>query len=295
MRQSLMNKLIRNIRLSLGLASLTLVGCASVGDLMVVGANLSGQKQLQGAAKSYKRGQEVNEFTPEQKYYTGRTVAATLLTSAKASDDSALEAYVGQVGQTLAGASGLGELPEGWHFMLLDGVDPDAFACPGGLIFVSKGLIKLCQNEDDLAGVLAHEIAHVALDHPIKSISSANTMAALSQLAAFGLEKAVAGKQLGDTTKAFDGVVKSVAKGVSHGYDRDKESEADLAAVHMLIETGYDPRGLKRVLERLTKGDHSHGDPSNRAKAVEAEAFKSEPVPKSLAARSSRFNKNLGL
>lgn len=280
--------------LSLGLLS---AGCASVsaGDLLGAAANLSGQKQLQSAAKSYKRGEEVKEFTPEQKYYTGRTVAATLLTGAKTSDNVALEAYVGQIGQTIAGASGIGELPEGWHFMLLDSPDPDAFACPGGLIFVSTGLIKLCQTEDELAGVLAHEVAHVALDHPIKSISSANTTAALSQLASFGLQQAVKGQALGDTTKAFDNVVKNVAKGVSRGYDRDKESEADLAAARMMAETGYDPRGLKRVLERLTKGDHSHGDPAARAKAVEAEAFKMEPVPKTLAARSARFNKALGL
>ena len=57
----------------------------------------------------------------------------------------------------------------------------------------------------------------------------------------------------------------------------------------MLAETGYDPRGLKRVLGRLTKGDHSHGDPATRAKAVEDEAFKLEPVPRTLAARSKRL------
>src|SRR5581483_1660979 len=109
------------------------------------------------------------------KYYTGRTVAADLLTSEKASDDTDLEKYVGRVGQTLAMGSGLGDLPQGWHFILIEDAEPNAFACPGGLIFVSKGLVKLCSSEDELAGALAHEISHIVLDHPIQAISAANT------------------------------------------------------------------------------------------------------------------------
>jgi predicted Zn-dependent protease len=280
--------------LALG-AIVTLSGCAASGALMEAAGNLSGQKSLANAGKSFKRVAETNEFTEEEKYYTGRTVGANLLAGETPSEKTDLEAYVGQVGQTVALASGMGELPEGWHFMLLKDPQPNAFACPGGLIFVSEGLVNLCESEDELAGVLAHEVAHVAIDHPMKAISASNRTAALGSLAQFAFEKASDNnKGLQAMSSGFSNVVKDVAKGVTHGYDKTKEKEADLAAVKMLIETGYDPRGLKRVLLRLKKGDSSHGDPAQRAKDVEQLAFENEPAPKTLAARTERFTKALG-
>jgi predicted Zn-dependent protease len=280
--------------LALG-AIVTLSGCATSGALMEAYGNASGQKNLADAGKSFKRVAETNEFSEEEKYYTGRTVGANLLAGETPSEKTDLEAYVGQVGQTVALASGKGELTEGWHFMLLKDDQPNAFACPGGLIFVSEGLVRLCESEDELAGVLAHEVAHVAIDHPMQAISASNRTAALGSLAQFAFDKA------GDNNKGlkamsgqFGNVVKDVAKGVTHGYDKTKEKEADLAAVKMLIETGYDPRGLKRVLQRLKKSDSSHGDPAVRANDVEQLAFENEPAPKTLAVRTERFKKALG-
>ena len=270
-------------------------GCATSGALMEIAGNASGQKSLAAAGKSFKRVAETEDFSEDEKYYTGRTVGANMLANESPSDNTDLEAYVGRVGQTVALASGKGNLPEGWHFMLLKGDEPNAFACPGGLIFISEGLVKLCENEDDLAGVLAHEISHVAIDHPMQAISSSNRTAALVSLAQFAYDKASDGKE-GAKMMAdqFNGVVKDVAKGVTHGYDKTKEKEADLSAVKMMIETGYDPRGLKRVLLRLKKTDSSHGDPAQRAKDVEELAFENEPAPKTLEARTERFKKALG-
>lgn len=158
---------------------------------------------------------------------------------------------------------------------------------------MSKGLVKLCSNEDELAGVMAHEIAHIALNHPMAAISAANTKAAFGALASYGISQAVKGSDLENLTGAFDGVVKEVGKAVSHGYDRGKEAEADKAAVGMLAEAGYNPRGLKAVLEKLKAGGHSHGDPKKRAEAVEAETLTVEPAPKTLAARTDRFKANV--
>ena len=277
------------------LASLLLTGCAATGSLMEVAGNLSGQKSLASAGKSFKRSAETQEFSEEEKYYTGRTVGANLLQGEELSEKTSLEAYVNTVGNVVALASGKGDMPMGWHFMLIKGDEPNAFACPGGLIFVSEGLVHLCESEDELAGVLGHEIAHVAIDHPMQAISSANKMAALSSLAQFGFEQASNGKQgLQMLSGQFKDVVKDVAKGVTHGYDKGKEKEADLAAVKMLSETGYDPRGLKRVLLRLKKSDSSHGDPQVRAQDVEALAYESEPVPKTMDVRTERFKKALG-
>ena len=277
------------------LAALALSGCATTGALMEAYGNVSGQKDLANAGKNFKRSAEVTEFSEDEKYYTGRTVAANLLAGEDASENDDLEAYVGKVGQTVALASGKATLPHGWHFMLLKGDEPNAFACPGGLIFVSEGLVKLCESEDELAGVLAHEISHVAIDHPMQAISASNRTAAFASLASFAYSKATEGKEgAHEMTGQFNNVVKDVAKGVTHGYDKGKEKEADANAVKILVETGYDPRGLKRVLGRLKKSDSSHGDPQVRAQDVEALAYESEPVPKMLESRTARFKKALG-
>ncbi len=270
-------------------------GCATTGTLMEAYGNATGQKSLAAAGTSFKRSAETQEFSEDEKYYTGRTVGANMLGGEDISDDVALEAYVGKVGQTLALASGKATLPHGWHFMLLKEDEPDAFACPGGLIFISEGLVKLCQNEDELAGVLAHEISHVAIDHPMQAISASNRSAAFVSLAQYAYEQSSNGSAAASgLADQFNSVVKDVATGVTHGYDKGKEKEADLSAVKMCIEAGYDPRGLKRVLLRLKKGDTTHGDPAQRAKDVEDLAYQSEPCPKTLDVRTLRFKKALG-
>lgn len=295
-------KTMRQFMMALALGGFSF-GCAATGTLMEIGGaamSLQGKgdmgKKLSAAGKSTKRAGEVSEFSEEEKYYTGRSVAANVLAGSKLSSNTELEAYVGKVGQTVAQASGKEGLPEGWHFILLADSAPDAYAAPGGIIMVSEGLVKLCQSEDELAGVLAHEVAHISIDHPTQAISASNKKAALTSLAEFGIAAATQDKKGAQMLNAqFGNVVKDVAKGVGQGYDRVKEKEADKEAVRILVELGYDPRGLKRVLERLQKGSKSHGDPLERAKLVEDAAYESEPVPKELAERSTRFKKALGL
>lgn len=280
----------------LGLGALLASGCAGVGAVMETYGNMSGNRSLAAAGSSFKRVAEVEEFNEDEKYYTGRTVAADLLGGGLSlSEDPKLQKYLSQVGQTVALASGKAELPHGWHFILFAGKDPDAFSAPGGIILVSEGLVKSCNDEDELAGVLAHEVAHIAIDHPMQAISAANKKAALVSLAQVAYDAANKDKAGASALSGqFASVVKDVAKGVSQGYDRGKEKEADLEAVRILVDLGYDPRGLKRVLLRLTGGDHSHGDPKERAAAVETACYEAEPVPKLLAARTDRFNNALG-
>ena len=269
-------------------------GCATIGSGLEFAGKLSGNSQLAGAGKSFVRSAETDDFNEDEKYYTGRTVAAQLLQNEKVSDDTELEKYVGRVGNTLALSSGMAGQPHGWHFILLKDTEPNAYACPGGLIFVSTGLVKLAASEDELAGALAHEISHIALNHPMQAITAANKKAAFMQLASGAVAAATKGQELSALTSTFDGVVKEVGQAVGHGYDRGKEAEADKNAVGMLIETGYDPRGLKRILGKLKGGDHSHGDPAKRAEAVEAACYEAEPVPEVLAARTDRFKKAIG-
>jgi len=111
----------------------------------------------------------------------------------------------------------------------------------------------------------------------MSAISAANKKAAFMSLAEFGVAEATKGQNVQGLAETFNGVVKEVGQAVSHGYDKGKENEADKSAVSMLSELGYDPRGLKRVLLRLKAGDKSHGDPKQRAEAVEAAAYELDP------------------
>lgn len=298
-----MSTLTRSIQI-VSLAAL-LGGCATAGSLLEIGgkamamqggSNAGIGKSLSSAGGSMKRVAEVDDFSEEEKYYTGRSVAASLLAGQELSADEKLQAYISQVGQTVALASGKEDLAAGWHFVLLKGETPDAFAAPGGIILVTEGLVKSCESEDELAGVLAHEVAHISIDHPTQAISATNKKNAVASLLQAGAQAATKdqkGTQL--LAGQFGAVVKDVAKGVTQGYDRKKEKEADAEAVRLLVDLGYDPRGLKRVLERMKKGSKSHGDPAERAKLVEQAAYEAEPVPMLRAARTERFKKALGL
>lgn len=270
-------------------------GCgAAMGTMLEVGGALSGEKSLSNAGKSMKRAADTQGFSEEEKYYTGRTVAAQLLVGEKPSSDRSLESYIGKVGHTLVLASGTGEMVRGWHFMLLDDKHANAYACPGGLVFVSRGLVELCDSEDELAGAIAHEIAHVGLDHPMQAISAANQKAALVSLAQFGMQKAFEGSELESMTETFDKAVAEVGKSVAKGYDRGKEAEADLAAVEMLAAAGYDPAGLAKLLRKLRSGDSSHGDPGKRASDVENKIKQQGLAGIELSARTKRFEKAVG-
>jgi predicted Zn-dependent protease len=269
---------------------IALSGCAEMGAVAEAYGNATGDKTLAGAGSSLKRSAEVEDFSEDEKVYTGRSVAANLLASAQLSDRSGQEAYVNQVGQTLALASGKASLPKGWHFILIKDPQVGAFSVPGGTILVDEGLVDLCQDEDELAGVLAHEVAHIALDHPMQAVSASNRKAALLGLAQFAYAKAAQGNdQLSGLSGQFQNVLGEVGEAVNHGYDQGKEHAADLEAVRILGEVGYDPLGLARVLRRLKSGDRSHGDPAARAAAVEQAAAGTDVNADAQAKRKARF------
>jgi predicted Zn-dependent protease len=281
---------MRRLLLTAPLALLALNGCATLGSVAEAYGNATGDKTLAGAGTSLKRSAETSDFTEDEKVYTGRSVAANLLASEPLSERARAQRYVNTVGQVLAQASGKAALPQGWHFILLKDPQVGAFSVPGGIVLVDEGLVDLCQDEDELAGVLAHEISHVALDHPMQAVSAANRSAALMGLANVAYSKASQGNgQLAGLGDQFNSVLGQVGEAVDHGYDRDKEAAADLEAVRILSEVGYDPHGLARVLRRLKAGDRSHGDPQARAAAVEQAAQGLAGDPAQVAVRKARF------
>lgn len=201
------------------------------------------------------------DITPEQEYYIGRTVAATVLTQHKPLPAEKLNAYLNQVGQSLAQFSERPETFGGYHFLALDSAEINAFAAPGGLILVTRGLLDCCQTEDELAAVLAHEIGHVEKQHGLRAIRTGRLNSALTILAVEA-GKNLAGEQLAEVTKAFDESINDITTTLMNsGYSRKLEYEADAAAVGILRRAGYQPGALVAMLENMAKNwDSSRHD-----------------------------------
>ena len=250
--------------LSTGLAALALMwattGCEMVNQATSLAADVAaaGGVITPDQAESTKRvGTAVTktfqDITPEQEYYIGRTVAATVLANYKAYPTEDLNGYLNRMGQSLAQFSTKPETFGGYHFLALDSDDINAFAAPGGLILVTRGLLKCCQNEDELAAVLAHEIGHVEKVHGLRAIKTGRLGSALTILAVEA-GKNLAGEQLAEVTKAFDESINDIsATLMNSGYSRKLEYEADAAAIAILKQAGYEPGALAAMLENMAK------------------------------------------
>ena len=283
-----MNKISTTFQAGIAAAALALgwmtAGCEMVNQATSMAADVAAGAGVitQDQAESTKRvGTAVTktfqDITPEQEYYIGRTVAATVLTSYKALPNKELNAYLNEVGQALAQFSTKPETFGGYHFLALDSDDINAFAAPGGLILATRGLLKCCQTEDELAAVLAHEIGHVEKVHGLRAIKTGRLNSALTILAVEA-GKNLAGEQLGEVTKAFDESINDISSTLlNSGYSRKLEYEADAAAVAILKKAGYTPGALVAMLENMAKNWDSsrkdfaatHPAPADRIKELQ--------------------------
>ena len=177
--------------------------------------------------------------------------------------DSTKQRYVDSVGQKLASVSHLPTL--GWHFRLLDSPVVNAFAIPGGYIYITRGIMVYLNSEAQLAGVLGHEIGHVTARHSAQQITR-------SQIAGVGL---LAGAVFVGALRPYTGLAQQGLGLLFLKYSRDNESQADELGVGYATKAGYDPREipstyamLKRIGERqgsnLPGFLSTHPDPGDR-------------------------------
>ncbi len=183
----------------------------------------------------------------EKEVEIGRGMSASLLGAAPLVDNDKTQRYVNRVGQWLASQTEREELT--WHFGVLDVDTVNAFAAPGGYIFVTKGLMRLCGTESELAGVLAHEIGHVLKRHHLEALRKQ----AASELATDLASDVIS--EHGFNAKPF---IKSGMELFARGLDRADELEADRIGVVIATRAGYEPYGLPRVL--LTLNDMNPAD-----------------------------------
>jgi predicted Zn-dependent protease len=223
-------------------------------------------------------GRAAEEIEPEQEYYIGRAVAANILTTYRVwNGNPGLTAYLNRICAVITINSPRPFLYAGYFVNILDTDEINAFATPGGHIFLTRGLIALADSEDALAGIIAHEIAHIQLQHGIKSIRNSRITQALmvTGTAAVG---AAAGMDVTELTNVFsESVGEIVITLVNNGYSQSQELEADTTALALMAAAGYDPRGLitmLRVLERSANTGRgffrTHPTPAQRIANAEA-------------------------
>jgi predicted Zn-dependent protease len=199
-----------------------------------------------------------------QEIEIGDGIAANLLGAAPLVRDDALQKYVNRVGLWLALQTERPNLP--WRFGVTDDPDVNAFGTPGGTILITRGLYEKFRNESELAGVLAHEIAHVVQKHQLKAIKSQLGREWQSELATAVAEKKNSGAAK-NQLKAFTAGTELFARGL----DKNDEFEADRMGVVIAARAGYNPYGLVGSLQTL--------DAVNPQDGAVALMFKTHPAP----------------
>lgn len=217
--------------------ALLVAGCAGGDVAGTVGRVIAAAPQIRGAVVDLEEGEEIE---------LGRAVSAAIGGRYPLLRDPALTRYVALVGNAVAARS---ERPDvRYYFAVLDTDEANAFAAPGGFVFITRGALALMRDEAMLAGVLGHEIAHVALRHHNKTIKAEKRKA----VAMLGVQEGLARTGAAPFAQMITAVADQVAEQVIlKGFSRAEESEADGAGVRYATAAGYDPAGLRDFLRVL--------------------------------------------
>jgi predicted Zn-dependent protease len=233
--------------------------------LLVVSALAQGPTQIKPG---------FNFFSKQQDVQLGQEAAAQVRKQMTVIKDPTLTGYVNAVGKRLMASQEA--KASGFPFTFEVVADPsiNAFALPGGPMFINTGLLRAVDNEAQLAAVMGHEMSHVILRHGTNQASKANFIELPAMLAG---ELAGNGSMIGQLAQLGIGVA---ANSVLLKFSRTAESQADLMGSHLMAEAGYDPMEMAKFFAKLNAiGGSSafqflsdHPNPGNREKAIEQEA-----------------------
>lgn len=253
-------------------------------EMAVLGAITSSVESIEKASET---------ITPEEEYYIGRSVAASIATQFPVDHGNLqMTSYLNKICETLVMNSDKPYLFKGYYVVILDTDEINAMATPGGHIFVSRGLIDCTDSEDALAAVIAHEVAHVQLGHSVSAIKASRVRSAVSSTSkavavtsiAVANERAgvkLSNKQMEKVMEAVDTfsdmsneVVKTL---VNTGFSKEQEFEADKNALYILQSAGYDPYAMLDMLAQIDESPSNsgwgstHPSPKDRIKKVNKE------------------------
>jgi predicted Zn-dependent protease len=227
---------------------------------------------------------ELALVSEEQEIQLGQQAAKEIAATMPPYKDEKLQAYVRGIGMRMAKQSERPNLP--WTFTVIDDPTVNAFALPGGPIFVTRGILAHLNSEAELASVIGHEIGHVTARHSVQQMSKA-------QLAQLGLGL---GSVFSETVAQYGGVAAAGLQMLFLKYGRDAERQSDELGFKYMVKQGYDPNEMDDVFVTLQRASDAagagrvpewastHPDPGNRAKAALERAKKAE-VPNAKVGR----------
>ena len=244
---------------------------------LIVGLSMSATALLAQTAIKLPK----NKYTPQQDVELGREAAAEVRKQYPIIDNQRIERYLDGLGARLVAAApaDLNQPVYEYAFTAVNVKEINAFALPGGPMFVNRGMFDAAGSEAEVVGVMAHELSHVLLRHGTANATKAqNPWLQLGQVAG-----AIGGAVVGGATGA------AIAQGSQFGlgtillrYSRDYEKQADLLGAQIMARAGYDPRALARMFETIAREStsgggapqwmSSHPDPGNRTEYINREA-----------------------
>ena len=252
---------MRHYKILLIAASLTLSGCAGMDAQQLIQLGGNAINKVAAANKPVSETEEIQ---------IGHGIASNLLGAAPLATNQRAQSYVNNVGRWVSLHTERPNLP--WQFGVLESADLNAFATPGGTIFITKGLLQHLHNESELAGVLAHEMVHVLSRHHLAALQKAANLNIAGDLAGQALNT--------QNNPLLDKALQAGKEVYARGLDKDDEFEADRKGIVIATRSGYDPFGLPAVLQML--------DSANAQDSSLALMFKTHPAP---AARLSLLDK----
>ncbi|HEV2197350.1 MAG TPA: M48 family metallopeptidase [Candidatus Acidoferrum sp.] len=217
-----------------------------------------------------------NMFTPQQDIEVGKRAATDATKQLPLCNDPKVDAYLTQLGMRLVAKLPTNGVQYPFEFHCVNDKAINAFALPGGYVFINRGAIEVADNEAQLAGVMAHELSHVALRHGTNQATKAEAAEGF-----LGIAGGIFGGSTGGALLTKLG--EFAAGGVLLRYSRTAESQADVMGTQVLYDSGYDPRAMAQFFEKLeaeTKGKNppeffsDHPNPEHRVERVDEEIEK---------------------
>ncbi len=183
---------------------------------------------------------DINLISIEEEWQLGQRLERDLAQQLDLVNNSTLVGYVNNVGRRIVNQTQMAELP--WEFHVVDEDVPNAFNIPGGHVYIHTGLITEAGSPEELAGVMAHEIAHGVSRHSTERLTQV-----------YGLN-IVAGLLLGSNPAVYEQILTQiVGTGAIASFSRDDEREADELGVRYMYEASYDPDGMAAMFEQLQR------------------------------------------
>src|SRR5690242_14893729 len=214
-----------------------------------------------------------NLFSPQQDIQVGKQAAIDAEKQLPMCNDPKVDAYLTKLGMKLVAHLNTRGVQYPWEFHCVNDKAINAFALPGGYVFVNRGAIEAADNESQLAAVMAHELSHVLLRHGTNQATKAEAAEGF-----LGIAGGIFGGSTGGAVLTKLGAF--AAGGVLLRYSRTAESQADVMGTQVLYDSGYDPRAMAQFFEKLeaeTKGKNppeffsDHPNPEHRVERVDEE------------------------